>query len=320
MQFGRQSSPPPSLSLCLAFRCSSEPPPHLTTMADLSPPPTEAAAVSVPFFKKKARPRPTARQRSPSPSSSSTATTAAAAAASSSASAAVGGPSSTASTSAVLKPSRKTAFNPLVQGTHKRKSRYANGDDDDAAADDEFDGAGDSSAVGVTWQTSGSAKANNTNFVTGGLDWDADAVEDEEKRKRQRLVDVRPSPFPFSLSLSLSRPTSSAIDLLPCVIDGLTDPLLSQAALNDGLPSDGLYHGAAAYSSHLAPARDSAVSNKMKAGPQKASSNIRQITVIDYQPDVCKDYKGAFPLPSPLPFPYPPALASYYGRSGQKSV
>lgn len=58
-----------------------------------------------------------------------------------------------------------------------------------------------------------------------------------------------------------------------------------------------MYHGAAAYKTHIEQ-RESGVSAKMKAGPQKASSNIRTITVVDYQPDVCKDYKGAFLSPS----------------------
>ncbi|KAJ9103351.1 hypothetical protein QFC19_004449 [Naganishia cerealis] len=55
------------------------------------------------------------------------------------------------------------------------------------------------------------------------------------------------------------------------------------------LPSDGMYRGKAGYAEYIRP--DERTSNKMKAGPQKASSNIRSITVVDYQPDVCKDYK-----------------------------
>lgn len=62
------------------------------------------------------------------------------------------------------------------------------------------------------------------------------------------------------------------------------------------LPSDGLYRGKAGYAEYVRP--DERTSNKMRAGPQKASSNIRSITVVDYQPDVCKDYKGAL-LPPP---------------------
>lgn len=59
------------------------------------------------------------------------------------------------------------------------------------------------------------------------------------------------------------------------------------------LPSDGMYRGKAGYAEFIRP--DERTSNKMRAGPQKASSNIRSITVVDYQPDVCKDYKGEFP-------------------------
>lgn len=189
-------------------------------------------------------------------------------------------------------PSKKAVFNPLVQGT-KRKSRRDD-DDDGFDADDDL-GLADGSGVGVNWKASGSAKAANANFVTGGLDWDADAEEDEEKRKRQRLVDVRPS-------------RSAALDETAALTP---DPphrhAPHQAALNDGIPDDGMYHGAAAYKTHIEQ-RESGVSNKMKAGPQKASSNIRQITVIDYQPDVCKDYKGACFLP---PFAPPLLRASY---------
>ena len=69
----------------------------------------------------------------------------------------------------------------------------------------------------------------------------------------------------------------------------------SQDALQDGIPDDGMYHGAAAYKSHIVQREDEG-SAKFKAGPVKASSNIRTITVIDYQPDVCKDYKGELSL------------------------
>jgi RING finger protein 113A len=47
---------------------------------------------------------------------------------------------------------------------------------------------------------------------------------------------------------------------------------------------DGLYHGTKAYRSQLPTGSDKYTA---VAGP----SNIRQITITDYQPDVCKDYK-----------------------------
>ncbi|OLL27044.1 Pre-mRNA-splicing factor cwc24 [Neolecta irregularis DAH-3] len=49
--------------------------------------------------------------------------------------------------------------------------------------------------------------------------------------------------------------------------------------------NDQFYHGAENYKKHITPRESGAV------GPVKAPQNIRQITIIDYQPDVCKDYK-----------------------------
>ncbi|CAN6658313.1 pre-mRNA-splicing factor Cwc24p [Trichomonascus vanleenenianus] len=49
---------------------------------------------------------------------------------------------------------------------------------------------------------------------------------------------------------------------------------------------DGLYHGAAGYAKFIKPRE-----GKKKFGPLKAAGNIRSTTLIDYQPDVCKDYK-----------------------------
>jgi RING finger protein 113A len=54
---------------------------------------------------------------------------------------------------------------------------------------------------------------------------------------------------------------------------------------------DGLYHGATSYKSHIKK-REDGVPKAMRVGPQKSTSTIRTVTVIDYQPDVCKDYKG----------------------------
>jgi RING finger protein 113A len=48
---------------------------------------------------------------------------------------------------------------------------------------------------------------------------------------------------------------------------------------------DGLYHGAKGEKHQLPKAF-----GPVKGGP----ANVRTITLVDYQPDVCKDYKGAF--------------------------
>jgi RING finger protein 113A len=54
---------------------------------------------------------------------------------------------------------------------------------------------------------------------------------------------------------------------------------------------DGLYHGQKGYKSHIKKSKE--IPKSMRVGPQKNASTIRTVTMIDYQPDVCKDYKGA---------------------------
>ncbi|PWN23581.1 hypothetical protein BCV69DRAFT_279513 [Microstroma glucosiphilum] len=56
-----------------------------------------------------------------------------------------------------------------------------------------------------------------------------------------------------------------------------------------GTNDDGVYRGLSSYSSAL-PQSDH--KNKYtQRGPIRAPTNIRTVTVVDYQPDVCKDYK-----------------------------
>ncbi|GJE92754.1 spliceosomal zinc finger-containing protein [Phanerochaete sordida] len=55
-------------------------------------------------------------------------------------------------------------------------------------------------------------------------------------------------------------------------------------------PDDGMYRGQKGYQKHLAKNKE--VPKAMRVGPQRASgSTIRTVTIVDYQPDVCKDYK-----------------------------
>ncbi|WWC64415.1 pre-mRNA-splicing factor CWC24 [Kwoniella dejecticola CBS 10117] len=53
---------------------------------------------------------------------------------------------------------------------------------------------------------------------------------------------------------------------------------------------DGLYRGNSNYLPTINKTREQ-LNAKMKTGPIKATSHVRTITVMDYQPDVCKDYK-----------------------------
>lgn len=54
---------------------------------------------------------------------------------------------------------------------------------------------------------------------------------------------------------------------------------------------DGQYHGQKAYRSHIQKSKE--IPKAMRTGPQRNTSTIRTVTIVDYQPDVCKDYKGA---------------------------
>ncbi|KAI9442562.1 hypothetical protein H4582DRAFT_2202915 [Lactarius indigo] len=59
---------------------------------------------------------------------------------------------------------------------------------------------------------------------------------------------------------------------------------------DDDVPDDGLYHGQKSYKAHIKKSQE--VPKSMRTGPQRSNnSTIRTVTIVDYQPDVCKDYK-----------------------------
>ncbi|KAF5351790.1 hypothetical protein D9756_007636 [Leucocoprinus leucothites] len=55
------------------------------------------------------------------------------------------------------------------------------------------------------------------------------------------------------------------------------------------IPDDGQYHGQKAYKTHIKKSQE--VPKSMRVGPQRSNNTIRTVTITDYQPDVCKDYK-----------------------------
>ena len=58
-----------------------------------------------------------------------------------------------------------------------------------------------------------------------------------------------------------------------------------------GANDDGVYRGMGGYAKYTQE-RDDGSSAKFRAkGPIRAPSNVRTVTVFDYQPDICKDYK-----------------------------
>ncbi|KAJ9104448.1 hypothetical protein QFC21_001943 [Naganishia friedmannii] len=116
--------------------------------------------------------------------------------------------------------------------------------------------------------------------------------EDREKDRRQSEMEYRANEALKSISEQNDFVTRSADwDLTGDDATKEGGAIKRPRLDGDGnlMPSDGMYRGKAGYAEYIRP--DERTSNKMKAGPQKASSNIRSITVVDYQPDVCKDYK-----------------------------
>ncbi|KZO98646.1 hypothetical protein CALVIDRAFT_535257 [Calocera viscosa TUFC12733] len=164
---------------------------------------------AVPFFRKPPKSRPASsrsKPREPSPSGE--------------------GPS-TPSASSVIVPSKKSAANPLVQGTKGSRKRER---------------------VDVNYGSGVAALPEGYSLS----DEEREEAQAANARKRARLD--------------------------PALEEDLPDP------------DDGLYHGIAGYKTHIKKQQE--VPKTMRSGPVRANpSTIRQVTITDYQPDVCKDYK-----------------------------
>lgn len=62
-----------------------------------------------------------------------------------------------------------------------------------------------------------------------------------------------------------------------------------EAGEDEDLPDDGQYRGQNAYRTHIKKSTETP--KAMRVGPQRSTNTIRTVTITDYQPDVCKDYK-----------------------------
>jgi RING finger protein 113A len=67
---------------------------------------------------------------------------------------------------------------------------------------------------------------------------------------------------------------------------------LDRGEMDEPEPEDGMYRGQSSYQHTLGRKDESALPKAQRIGPVKSTSTIRTVTMIDYQPDVCKDYKG----------------------------
>ncbi|KAL1409983.1 RNA-splicing factor [Vanrija albida] len=141
-------------------------------------------------------------------------------------------PAATDSDSAVVRPTKKSILNPLVQGTKRRRAPG-----EEVGGLDEFDFKADGGGI------------TQDEYATRSADWDLEGVEKKED-KRIKLNE-----------------------------DG------------EIVRDDGLYHGQSGYLSTINKRADQSLAKSMRTGPIRATANIRTITVVDYQPDVCKPYK-----------------------------
>lgn len=146
-----------------------------------------------------------------------------------------------------------------IKGVGKKRQRETgNGEDID---NDESSGG----VVDVAWSATNSSD-NTMNRNTAVVDLDAETIDGPNLKKYKEGDEVCHA-------------------LVHCRLTNR-----HQIDTQD-LEDDGMYKGLNSYTSHLKKKPDSGMSDKFKAGPVRAPTNIRQITITDFQPDVCKDYK-----------------------------
>ena len=95
------------------------------------------------------------------------------------------------------------------------------------------------------------------------------------------------------------KPTNDATKHSNWFDEDMNNPLTSKShdtthAISSEAPSDlfeTTYKGHSAYRSFISKNPDAPSSSSRQFGPVKAPTNIRTITVTDFAPDVCKDYK-----------------------------
>lgn len=163
------------------------------------------------------------------------------------------GPSTSTAASTVVRPTKKSILNPLVQGSKRRRDLN---EESSGTGLDDFDYKADDAGM-----------QKGDKFATRSSDFDLENAEGGRpvEEKRVKLNEVGQSCKVMTRGLELTR-------------------------LQDGEIDDGMYRGAANYHKPLTKRTD-VLDKKMTHGPIRATANVRTITLMDYQPDVCKDYK-----------------------------
>jgi RING finger protein 113A len=164
---------------------------------------------------------------------------------------------------------RKKKAPAKARPTALRKRAASDDDNDDARGEPAVIKAERKTAYNPLNQSTGVSKRRRK--LTG---------EDESSDEGNEDVGVKYSEKTMARRRSRSRSKS------PSRTDG-KDKTETAASSGAG-PNDGLYHGTASYGSQLPK-------GGARFGPVKGPDNVRTITLVDYQPDVCKDYKGEYP-------------------------
>lgn len=134
-------------------------------------------------------------------------------------------------------------------------------------------------------------------------DYTSDEAGTRVKRRKKNTAPVTTSTLSSTHDLDLSKSTKYAADRSTTIAANedatkasnwyleaskATPPSATKHSSTN--PAQGAYTGTSNYSTYL-PRNPESASVSKSIGPVKAPTNVRTITVTDFAPDVCKDYK-----------------------------
>ncbi|GAC92944.1 hypothetical protein PHSY_000504 [Pseudozyma hubeiensis SY62] len=115
-----------------------------------------------------------------------------------------------------------------------------------------------------------------------------DSDDEYPLESEQASRDVLPTTTGTSTASSLAKIREDATKHSDWDLENSNSTSSLQPSLTN---SDGLYRGAKSYT-FFTPTRDDGTSSKIRArGPIRSTTTVRTTSLMDYQPDVCKDYK-----------------------------
>jgi RING finger protein 113A len=127
------------------------------------------------------------------------------------------------------------------------------------------------------------------NSVSSGL-----SKEEKEKRKKD-IVDVSFKSTGLATSnLPSDMGATQTIEIDTDVKNDAVSLLQKQLNMTEEELNSGTYKGSSAYKQYIKKKDNvtgNAATSKIRAGPQRAPTNVRVTCRFDYQPDICKDYK-----------------------------